>query len=123
MLWATCELGHEPGPIRLGSCARPIIIGSWHRTQANWVLTMAHYHWVLTQLHLQDNPSARSHHVVRRSGWVLLVSQRHVALRSNPAQGQAAQAPGVPTWWCRSGSRPRQGKPAPAPRGARSDLA
>jgi len=76
-----------------------------------------------TQLHLQDNPNARSHHVVHRSGWALLVSQRHVTLGSNPAQGQAAQAPGVPTWWCRSGSRPRQGKPAPAPHGARFDLA
>jgi hypothetical protein len=47
------------------------------------------------------------------------IPQRHVARESDLAQGQTAQALGVPTWGRGSGSRPGQGKPAPAPRGAR----
>jgi hypothetical protein len=45
-----------------------------------------------------------------------------VALGSNPAQGQVAQAPGVPKWGRGPCSRLGQSKPALTPHGARVDL-
>jgi len=55
------------------------------RTQANWVITMAHYHWVLMQVQRQASPSARSRHMARGSGCAPLASQplHYVALESS----------------------------------------
>jgi hypothetical protein len=119
-IYNTNYLGPGEDPSELGALQDPLPLGP-ALTLLYWVHCMTHYHWVLMQSHLQDNPSARSRHVARRFGCASLVSQRHVMLGSHQTQGQTAQAPDVPTWWCRFGSCLGQGKPAPAPRGARSD--